>query len=111
MKSKTQKTVKKETGTEMLARLMVNGFEQLRQEFKQGQEELRQEFKQGQAKLEGGQEEMKEEISSLKEEQKVQGRQITSIERKLEGTLLSLDETVHRSEFTGLAHRVEVLEK
>jgi hypothetical protein len=102
---------KKETGIEMLARLMVNGFEQLRQEFRQ---ELKATETRMVEKIEAVKEDLsgvKEEVSSIKEEQKVQGCQITSIERKLEGTLLSLDETVHRSEFNGLVHRVEVLEK
>ncbi len=86
----------------MLARIMMNGFEEIKRTMatKEDLAEVRED-------LAG----VKEEVSSVKEEQKIQGRQIASIERKLGGTLLSLDETVHRSEFNELAHRVEVLEK
>lgn len=109
---------------EKLARMMAQGFEntkeELRQEFRQGQAKLEQ----GQAKLEQGQEEsnrrllaleqgqegLRQEVSSLKEEQKEINRIVKSTERKQIGILISLDETVHRSEFKKLEHRVEMLE-
>jgi polyhydroxyalkanoate synthesis regulator phasin len=60
--------------------------------------------------LAGGVSSLKGEVSSLKEEQKETNRRLGSIERKQLGILLSLDETVHRSEFEELTHRVEALE-
>lgn len=94
--SSMDKKNKKETPTDMLARLMVQGFERMTMEFKQGQEELRSEFR--------------DEISSVKEEQKETNRHLVSMERKQEGTRISMGETVHKSEFTKLERRVEVLE-
>jgi multidrug resistance efflux pump len=102
MNDKITKKVKKETDTEMLARLMLSGFEEIKRTMAT-KEEL--------AAVKRGQEEMKEEISSLKEEQKETNRTVKSYEKKQAGMLLSLDETVHRSEFDGLVRRVEVLEK
>ena len=123
---KKKETVKKETKTkegkmtlEKLARMMAQGFEKVREEMV-SKDEFKTEvilLKQGQAKLEKGQEEIKEEVegikeelASVKEDQKDNTRRLISIERKLAGTLISLDETVHRSEFNKLARRVEVLE-
>ena len=50
-------------------------------------------------------------ISSLFQEQKETNRRLDSIERKQLGLLTSLDETVHRNEFSVLLRRVDVLEK
>lgn len=121
--SKRTSARRRETDTEMLARIMVNGFEEIKRTMatkeelaevkqdlvlvKQGQEEMKEEL----ALVKQGQEEMKEEISSLKEEQKETNRTVKSYEKKQAGMLLSLDETVHRSEFDGLVRRVRVLEK
>jgi uncharacterized protein YlxW (UPF0749 family) len=110
MKEKAQKKVKKETDFEIFARIALKNFEVLltgQEEMRKGQEELRQ----GQVKLEQGQEGLRQEVSSLKEEQKEINRTVKSYEKKQAGMLLSLDETVHRSEFDRLARRVEVLEK
>lgn len=102
---------------EKLARMMAQGFEntkeELRQEFRQGQSKLEQrqsKLEQGQAEIKQEVEGIKEEVSSIKEDQKDNTRRLISIERKLSGTLLSLDETVHRNEFSKLEHRVEALE-
>jgi predicted nucleic acid-binding Zn-ribbon protein len=54
---------------------------------------------------------IKQRVSSIEEEQKETNRRLTSIERKQTGTTLSLDETVHRSEFDRVVQRVEALEK
>ncbi len=111
MQKNIKAKIKKETPTDMLARLMVRGFEKMTEVFKQGQEELkhelRQEFRHG---LEELRNEFRTEISSVKEEQKETNRHLVSIERKQEGTLLSMDETVHKSEFMKLERRVETLE-
>lgn len=88
---------------EKLARMMVQGFENTK-------EELRQEFRQGQAEIKHEVEGIKEEMSSVKEDQKEIKRAVQSLDRKQSGTILSLDETVHRSEFKKLEHRVEMLE-
>ena len=54
---------------------------------------------------------IKQRVSSIEEEQKETNRRLASIEKKQIGTVLSLDETVHRSEFEVVVRRVEVLEK
>lgn len=103
MKKETKKAPKKEKVTlEKLAKLIeklaiftVNGFERM--------EAQMMEFRK---QAEG----IKEEVSSVKEEQKDNTRRLVSIERKLTGTQISLDETVHRHEFKKLEHRVEALE-
>jgi hypothetical protein len=125
MKKETKNiTVKKEKVTleklaeliEKLAIFTVNGFEKMGAEIsslKEGQNSLKQgqaKLEQGQAKLEQGQEGTRQEIASLKEEQRDTNRRVISIERKLSGTQISLDETVHCREFDKLEHRVEALE-
>lgn len=123
MKKETKKKTQKESDFEMLARLVVNGFEKMGADIsslKEGQNSLKQgqaKLEQGQARLEQGQARLehevvgiKSEVSSIKEEQKDHTRRLISIERKLTGTQISLDETVHRSEFTRLEHRVKALE-
>lgn len=67
-------------------------------------------LEQGQVRLEQGQEEIKQEVSSLKTDHKDTNQRVVSIERKLVGTQISLDETVHRAEFKKLERRVEALE-
>jgi len=108
-KGTIKKKIKKESGIEMLARMMVQGFEKMGAEIsslQQGQNSLQQ----GQAELKQEVEGIKQEMSAVKEDQKEISRTVKSIERKQEGTLVSLDETVHRSEFNKLARRVEILE-
>jgi hypothetical protein len=103
----TSGKIKKESSTDMLARLMVQGFERITGDFKQGQEELRQEFRQGFEEL---RDEFRTEFSAVKEEQKETNRHMAFMERKQEGTRISMDETVHKSEFIKLERRVEILE-
>ena len=50
-------------------------------------------------------------LLSLEKGQAETHRRLDSLERKQSGMLASLDETVHRSEFVKLVHRVELLEK
>lgn len=107
---KTETKTKKEKITlaslasliEKLAVFTVNSFTEMKQEF--------QEVKQEIVLLKEGQEGIKTEISSIKEDQKEIKRAVQSLERKQSGTLISLDETVHRGEFNKLARRVELLE-
>lgn len=102
MEKKTQKKLRKETDTEMLARLMLNGFEEIKRTMAT-KEEL--------AAVKDDLATVKDDVASIKEDQKEANRQLASLIKKQGGMLLSLDETVHRSEFDGLVRRVEVLEK
>jgi predicted nucleic acid-binding Zn-ribbon protein len=125
MKKETKTKAKKETGTEMLARLVVNGFEKIRGEIKETETRIKEELKKEISLVKEEVSSVKEDVSSIKEEvssikqrvssieeeQKETNRRLASIERKQVGTTLSLDETVHRSEFDGIVHRVEALEK
>jgi len=101
------KIVKKETSTEMLAHLMVNGFEQVNQRFEKVSDEIAS-FKQ---EVHARFSEVDSRLDNLTSEQKETNRRLDSLEKKQMGTLLSLDETVHRNEFEKLSRRVEVLEK
>ncbi|MBI2120258.1 MAG: hypothetical protein HYT94_01380 [Parcubacteria group bacterium] len=91
-KKKVKKVAPEKKGKvtlEKLAVFTVNGFEELKT----------------------GQEEIKKELSSVKEDQKDHTRRLVSIERKLTGTLISLDETVHGNEFKKLERRVNLINK
>jgi hypothetical protein len=103
---------KEETDTEMLARIMVNGFEEIMKiiatlatKEKLSIVEKKLSF------VEDDITSIRGELSSIKEEQKETNRRLFSIERKQTGIVLSLDETVHRSEFEVVVRRVEALEK
>lgn len=106
IKTKRKEPKKEKMTLEKLARMMAQGFEQMSAEFRSEINSL----KHGQVNLEQGQEGLRQEVASLKEDHKDTNRRVVSIERKLSGTLISLDETVHSSEFDKLKHRVEVLE-
>lgn len=86
----------KETDTELLARLMAEGFNEIRTSFKDVNIRL---------------DEMSTDITSLQKGQTETHQRLDSIEKKQTGTLESLDETVHQIEFRKLVRRVEVLEK
>ena len=88
--------MKKETDTELLARLMVEGFGQMSTRFDGIDTELV---------------DVKDRLLSLEKIQSQTLSRLDSIERKQDGMLLSLDETVPRREFIQLVHRVEILEK
>ncbi len=112
----------KETGIEMLARLVSNGFEKM-------EEKLKQEISSVREEISSVKQELKQEISSVKEEmnirfedveirltninleQKETNRRLDTMERHQKGMLESLDETVHRNEFVRLEKRVEALEE
>lgn len=88
--------MKKETDTELLARLMAEGFGQVNTHLSEIDSDLV---------------EMNDRLLSVEKGQSETHRRLDSIERKQSGMLESLDETVHRSEFVKLVQRVEVLEK
>ncbi len=88
--------MEKETDTELLARLMAEGFGQVNTRL-DGID----------VRLDG----MSDQIISLERGQAETHRRLDSIERKQIGMLESIDETVHRSEFVQLVRRVEFLEK
>ena len=98
-----KKTVKKETDTELLARLMAEGFGEVKARFN----EVDTRFDTIDVRLD----EMSGDITDLKRGQAETNRRLDSIEKKQSGMLESLDETVHQSEFRKLVQRVEVLEK
>ncbi len=50
-------------------------------------------------------------LTNIGTEQAETNRRLASLEKKQLGTILSLDETVHRNEFNKVVQRVEVLEK
>jgi septal ring factor EnvC (AmiA/AmiB activator) len=116
MKGKTAKINKKETDTEMLARLMKQGFDRMDKGF----EQVDKRFEQVDKRLEKVDERLgslEVNVSSLQQEvvainvaQDETNRRLTSIERKQTGILEILDETVHKSEFKALVNRVKVLE-
>ena len=110
MKKETKAVLKKETDTEMLARLVVSGFEKMDKRFERVESDVSS-IKKDVSSLKEDVSSLKEDVSSLKEGQKETNRRLASLERKQMGTLLSLDETVHRNEFERIVHRVEVLEK
>lgn len=110
MKEKTVKTKDKDSGIDMLARLMKQGFDRMDDGFAQGDKRFE--------KVEGRLGSLKEDMSHIKKEvvalnlaQDETNRRLTSIERKQTGILSSLDETVIRSEFALLANKVAMLEK
>lgn len=106
MKGKT----KKETDTELLARLMAEGFGEVNKRF-DGVDEC---FDGIDTRLDGIDtrlDGMSNQIVSLEKGQAETHRRLDSIEKKQTGMLESLDETVHQSEFRKLVQRVEVLEK
>lgn len=94
---------KKETDTELLARLMAEGFGEVKASFK----EVNGRFDVIDVRLD----EMSSNITSLQKGQAETNRRLDSIEKKQAGMLESLDETVHQSEFRKLVQRVDLLEK
>jgi len=111
---KKEKTnAKIETDTEMLARMLVNGFEKIDERF----EKIDERFEKMEEKIEQVKEEMNNRfedveirLTSINLEQKETNRRLDTMERHQKGMLDSLDETVHRNEFARLEKRVEVLE-
>ncbi|MCX6788059.1 MAG: hypothetical protein NT108_02775 [Candidatus Kaiserbacteria bacterium] len=102
--------MEKETDTELLARLMAEGFGQVNTrldgiDVRLDGIDVRLDGID--VRLDG----MSDQIISLERGQSETHRRLDSIERKQIGMLESIDETVHRSEFVQLVRRVEFLEK
>ena len=110
MKKEIKAVIKKETDTEMLARLVVSGFEKMDKRFERVESDVSS-IKEDVSSLKEDVSSLKEDVSFLKEGQKETNRRLASLERKQMGTLLSLDETITRKEFESVVHRVEILEK
>ena len=95
-------SMKKETDTELLARLMAEGF---------GQMNTRLDGIDGRLDgIDGRLDGVDGRLLSLEKGQTEIYNRLDSIEKKQAGMLLSLDETVHRSEFVKLERRTKVLE-
>lgn len=114
--TKNSRQTKKETDTEMLARLVVHGFERMDKKFAQVDKRFVQVDKRFAHvdkrfdQIDGRFEQVEGRLSSLEYEQKETNRRLDSIERKQIGILESLDETVHRKEFQALVCRVDAIE-
>lgn len=94
---------KRETDTEILARQIAEGFGDVKNQF--GEVYTRLDV------MDVRLDEMSNDITSLQKGQSETHRRLDSIEKKQDGMLESIDETVHQSEFRKLVERVEVLEK
>ena len=110
MKEKIPKTKNKESGIDMLARMMKQGFDRVDKRF-DGVDKRLDSLKKGQKSLEAGQNSLVQEVLVLNQAQEETNRRLTSIERKQMGILSSLYETVTRKEFQVLVSKVAVLEK
>ena len=92
----------KETDAEMLARLMADGFGEMRNGFKEVNTRL--------DVVDVRLDEMSGQLTVLEKGQTEIRQRLESIDKKQVGMLESLDETVHQSDFRKLVQRVEVLE-
>ncbi|MCX6735515.1 MAG: hypothetical protein NTZ13_00310 [Candidatus Parcubacteria bacterium] len=102
---------------EKLAVFTMNGFEKIESEISSVKGDVSS-LKSDVSLLKGDVSSLKDDVSfikqrvySIEEEQKETNRRLASIDKKQLGTVLSLDETVHRNEFNGIVRRVEILEK
>ncbi len=116
MKGKTTKIDKKETDTEMLARLMVNGFDGVNKRLDgvdkrlDGVDKRLGSLETDVSSLKTDMSYVKQELVSINLAQDETNHRLTSIERKQTGLLESIDETVHKKEFQVLVSRVRILE-
>ncbi len=130
MKVATTKKVKKESDTEMLARLMVQGFDGIDKKFEKvnkrfdGMDKrfdgMDKRFDGIDKRLDGMDKRfdsietnvshIQQEVVAINLAQDETNRRLNSIERKQSGLLQSVDETVHKKEFQVLVSRVRVLE-
>jgi peptidoglycan hydrolase CwlO-like protein len=113
----TNKNNNKETETEMLARLIADGFNGMQQQINGLQTQLTDVHHGLQGQINGLQnqvDELQSEVRKGFEDNRLEHKEINqhlaSLDRKQIGTLESLDETVPRSEFNELSERVVVLE-
>ncbi|MFZ2500581.1 MAG: hypothetical protein WAW90_01175 [Minisyncoccia bacterium] len=98
-----KRVTKKETDTEMLARLMADGFGQVHVRLDGIDDRL--------DGMDGRFDGVENRLVHLEKGQAETNRRLDSIEKKQDGMLMSIDDTVHRGEFTKLTRRVELLEK
>jgi len=109
--------MKKETDTELLARLMAEGFGEMNTRFDgidnrlDGMDDRFDGIDGRLDGIDGRLDGIDGRLLSLEKIQSQTLSRLESIEKKQMGTLASLDETVQRSEFIQLVQRVEVLEK
>jgi len=108
------KSQKKETEIEMLARLVVSRFDIMEGKI-DGMQKGMGSMQKGMNGLQNQVDELRDEMrtgfSNVHLEQKETNRRLESLERKQIGTLESLYETVLRSEFGELEGRVMILEE
>ena len=105
-----KEVTKKETDTELLARLMAEGFGEVNTRL----DGIDVRLDGIDVRLDGIDVRLDGIDNRLLSLEKIQSQTLSrldSIEKKQMGTLESLDETVQRSEFIQLVQRVEVLEK
>jgi hypothetical protein len=102
--------VKKETDTEMLARMMANGFEQLGNQIKAVHSDSQGQFNGLQGQFNELRDEMHTGFSDIRLEIRDLNRSVESLKQKLSGVRESLDETVLKSEFIELKNKVLALE-
>ena len=117
MKEKTSNPKKKESGIDMLARMMKNGFDRMDDGFAM----VDKRFDKVENRLDGVESRLdgvegrldgvESRLGSLEIEQRETNRRLDAIDRKQAGVLSSLDETVTRKEFQVLASKVAILEK
>ena len=98
-----EKSQKKEDKFDVLARLVKDGFERVDKRF--DEIEVRLEKHDVRFDLTDSQ------LFSINHELKEHTHRLDRIERKQTGALVTLDETIHRSEFAVLSKRVDSLEK
>lgn len=110
MKEKVAKIKKKESGIDMLARMMKQGFDGVDKRL-DGVDKRLGSLEERMGSVEDGQSSLVQEVIALNRAQDETNRRLTSIERKQSGILESLDNTVTKREFQVLANRVAVLEK
>ncbi len=93
---KISKKLTLEDQIDSLARIVVSGFEQITKRFEQVDKRFEQ---------------LDSSLTSINHELKDHSLRLDRIEKRQIGTLATLDETVHRSEFKTLTKRVEALER
>lgn len=91
---------------EKIATFTVNGFEKVDERF----EKIEGKFVELKEEMNNRFEDVEIRLTNINLEQKETNRRLDTMERHQKGMLESLDETVHRNEFSRLEKRVEVLE-
>ena len=92
---------------ENLATFTVNGFEKIDERF----EKMEEKIEQVKEEMNNRFEDVEIRLTNINLEQKETNHRLDTMERHQKGMLESLDETVHRNEFSRLEKRVKVLEE